>query len=178
MCLFLFHLLVNEQQASLHHANIQIMLVWLGSAWNGTACSPNSEKPNRSIKHETTQRNYFLQRKKTVPKELSVSKLIVPINGVFVPLGGVPSCGGHAAAAVGGLAVLVWRVRTGGGGSSQVHGLQRAGGGGMVVVMVVWVSIHPTNPLQPVVGQVFILKHRDKRWVTFDLSSRPVGAVR
>lgn len=109
----------------------------------------------------------------------SVSKLIIPINGIFVSLDGVPGCGSHAAAGVGGLGVLVWRVWTsGGGGSGQVHSLQRAGSSGMVVVMVVWVSIYPTHPLQPVVGQVFILKHRDKRCLTFDLLSRPVGAVR
>lgn len=91
----------------------------------------------------------------------SVSKLIIPINGVFVPLDGVPGCGSHAAAGVGGLGVLVWRVWTSGsGGGSQVNGLQRAGSSSMVVVMVVWVSIHPTHPLQPVVGQVFILKQR------------------
>lgn len=104
----------------------------------------------------------------------SVNKVIIPINGVFVPLDGVPSCGGHAVVGVGGLGVLVWRVLTSSGSCSQVHSLQRAGSSGMVVVMVVWVSVHPTHPLQPIVGQVFILKHKDKSCVTFDLLSCPV----
>jgi len=111
----------------------------------------------------------FSQKKKnSSERAFSVlAELIVPINGVFVPLDGVPDRGAHAASAAAtaaagvgvGLAVLVWRVRAGGGGGCsgrrQVHGLQGAGG----VVVVVRVSVHAAHALQPVVGQVFILEH-------------------
>lgn len=84
----------------------------------------------------------------------------LPVNGVFVPLDGVPGCGGHvAAAAVGGLGVLVWRVG-GGGGGGQVNGLQGTCSCSGVRVVVGRVSIHPPHHLQPVVGELFILKHR------------------
>lgn len=90
-----------------------------------------------------------------------VSELILPINGVFVPVS-------NAAVGVGGLGILVRTVRP----SSQVDGLQRASSGGVVVVMVeVGVSIHTTHPVQPVLGQVFVLEHKGRRHVTSDLWS-------
>lgn len=84
----------------------------------------------------------------------------LPVNSVFVPLDGVPGCGGHVAAtAVGGLGILVWRVG-GGGGGGQVNRLQGTCSCSGVRVVVGRVSIHPTHHLQPVVGELFILKHR------------------
>ncbi|TNN33553.1 hypothetical protein EYF80_056286 [Liparis tanakae] len=113
--------------------------------------------PNREQINQTG--NYmFSQKKKNSPERAFsvLAELVVPINGVFVPLDGVPGRGAHAAsaaAATGGLAVLVWRVRAGGGGGCcgrrQVHGLQGAGGV-VVVVVVVRVSVHAAHALQPV----------------------------
>lgn len=99
-----------------------------------------------------------------------VSELILPINGVFVSLDGVAgnraaATTTTAAAAVGGLGVLVWRE----GPSRQVDGLQGAVVGVGMVVVVVGVTVHPTHPVQPVVGQVFVLEREDSRRVTFDL---------